>query len=64
MAPGAVPAAAVDQQKKFKLRKYLFVIQFCWQPQPRGQRIEKMAQKKAAAANATATTAEAPTPSS
>jgi type IV pilus assembly protein PilM len=34
--------------KTFKLRQYDFVIQFCWQPQPRGQRLQKMAGKKAA----------------
>ena len=51
IGPGA-PVGAADQQKKFKLRKYLFVIQFCWQPQPRGQRLETAAQKKAAAAGA------------
>jgi type IV pilus assembly protein PilM len=62
LAPGAAPAGP-EQPKSFKLRKYRFVIQFCWQPQPRGQRIEKMAQKKAAEPAATATAAEAPVPS-
>jgi len=57
-------AAGADQQKKFKLRKYPFVIQFAWQPQPRGERQVKAAQKKAAAAAAVAAPAEAPTPSS
>jgi type IV pilus assembly protein PilM len=64
--PGGVPAgaAAGDQKKMFKLRKYLFVIQFCWQPQPRGQRLEKMAQKKAAEPGTAAAAAEAPKPNS
>jgi hypothetical protein len=64
--PGAGPGAgqAADQPKMFKLRKYRFIIQFCWQPQPRGQRIEKMAQKKAAEASTAAAGAEAPRPSS
>ena len=52
--PGAVPGAAVagaDQlPKTFHLRQYDFWIQFCWQPQPRSQRLEKMAQQKSAAA--------------
>jgi type IV pilus assembly protein PilM len=63
MAPGGV-APAGEQQKTFKLRKYRFVIQFCWQPQPRGQRLEKMAQKKAAEPSTAATTADAPKPNS
>jgi type IV pilus assembly protein PilM len=62
MAPGGAPQAG-EQPKNFKLRKYRFVIQFCWQPQPRGQRIEKMTQKKAAEPS-TAAAAEAPNPSS
>ena len=57
LAPGAL-ATGVDQPKTFKLRKYPFVIQFLWQPQPRSARQEKMAQKKAAAASTAA--AEAP----
>ena len=70
LAPGGTPGAG-EQPKSFKLRKYRFVIQFCWQPQPRGQRIEKMAQKKAAEPGTAAaqpgtaaTAAEAPTPNS
>jgi type IV pilus assembly protein PilM len=65
IGPGGVAAGAGDQQQKtFKLRKYRFVIQFSWQPQPRGARIEKMAQKKAAEASTAAATAETPRPSS
>jgi type IV pilus assembly protein PilM len=63
MAPGAAPQAG-EQPKNFKLRKYRFVIQFCWQPQPRGQRLEKAAQKKAAEPSTAATAADAPKPNS
>jgi type IV pilus assembly protein PilM len=38
--------AGGDQPKTFKLRQYDFIVQFCWQPQPRGHRLEKMAEKK------------------
>ncbi|HEY2412647.1 MAG TPA: type IV pilus assembly protein PilM [Pirellulaceae bacterium] len=66
VGPGTAPGggAAADQKKMFKLRKYVFIIQFCWQPQPRGQRLEKMAQKKAAEPGTAATAAEAPKPNS
>jgi type IV pilus assembly protein PilM len=47
-APGAAVPGVVTP-KMFKLRQYDFVVQFCWQPQPRGKRIE-MAQKKNAPA--------------
>ncbi len=66
-APGMLPGGtgqAAEQQKMFKLRKYRFVIQFCWQPQPRGQRIEKMTQKKAAEPGTAAVGAETIRPSS
>jgi type IV pilus assembly protein PilM len=56
--PGGV--GQVEPPKTFKLRKYRFVVQFVWQPQPRGQRLEKMAQKKAAAPS-TAAAADAGT---
>jgi hypothetical protein len=56
---GALPAA--DQPKQFKLRKYPFLVQFMWQPQPRGQRLERMAQKKAAATPSTAAAEASPT---
>jgi hypothetical protein len=48
-SPGGIGAAGAGQQmpKTFKLRQYDFIVQFCWQPQPRGKRIE-MAQKKTA----------------
>jgi type IV pilus assembly protein PilM len=41
--------AGTDGPKTFKLRQYDFIVQFCWQPQPRGHRLEKMAEKKAPA---------------
>jgi hypothetical protein len=64
-ALGAAGAGGAEQPKQFKLRKYRFVIQFCWQPQPRAQRVEKLAQKKAAeAATAATPAAETPRPSS
>jgi type IV pilus assembly protein PilM len=48
--PAANPAVPGQQlPKMFKLRQYDFIVQFCWQPQPRGKRIE-MAQKKTAPA--------------
>src|SRR5262249_42768095 len=66
MSPGTAPggAPAADQPKTFKLRKSRCIVQFCWQQQPRGQRMEKAAQKKAAAASTAASTPEAPQPSS
>jgi hypothetical protein len=67
-APPGANAQGANEPKVFKLRKYPFVIQFAWQPQPRGQR-QANAQKKAAeaASKATAgdgTTAPAPGPQS
>lgn len=49
---GAGVAGATGEilPKMYKLRQYDFVVQFCWQPQPRSQRVAKMAQKKAPAA--------------
>ena len=34
----------------FKLRQYDFIVQFCWQPKPRTNRLKAMAEKKAAPA--------------
>ncbi|HVT29943.1 MAG TPA: hypothetical protein VHE81_18140, partial [Lacipirellulaceae bacterium] len=65
--PGGVPGGAAeagDQPKKLTLRKYRFWIQFCWQPVPREQRLQKAAQKKAAAPNTAAAGGEAVPPSS
>jgi type IV pilus assembly protein PilM len=66
---GRQPGGAAGQtaeQKGFKLRKYRFVVQFVWQPQPRGKRLEKMAQKNGAAPSTASadTTATPPGPSS
>ena len=44
--PGATGVAGQQGPKMFKLRQYDFIVQFCWQPEPRGKRLEKMAQKK------------------
>jgi type IV pilus assembly protein PilM len=49
---GGVPTsgtAGQEQPKIWKLRRYDFLIQFAWQPQPRRQRLEKMAQEGQAA---------------
>jgi type IV pilus assembly protein PilM len=36
------PAAPGEEEPElWKLRQYDFIIQFCWQPQPRGKRLEK-----------------------
>jgi type IV pilus assembly protein PilM len=43
----AVPGDEVKQPpKEWKLRRYDFRIQFCWQPVPRGKRLEKQAEKQ------------------
>jgi hypothetical protein len=59
-----VNSQAGEQPKTFKLRKYRFLIQFAWQPQPRGQRLEKTQQQKAAAPSTAAAPGEAVPPSS
>jgi type IV pilus assembly protein PilM len=41
-------ANAVQQPKLWKLRQYDFVIQFCWQPQPRAKRLENKRLEKMA----------------
>jgi type IV pilus assembly protein PilM len=56
--PGGTGLPSEQLPKTFKLRQYNFVVQFCWQPQPRGTRLEKMAEQKAAPP---AGEAEAPT---
>ena len=53
MGPGAATVPGQVAPKMFELRQYDFIVQFCWQPQPRGKRIE-MAQKKTAPAGETA----------
>jgi type IV pilus assembly protein PilM len=41
--PGATGLPGEQLPKTYKLRQYNFIVQFCWQPQPRGIRL---AQKK------------------
>jgi hypothetical protein len=53
LQPGNAGVPGVEQPKTFKLRQYDFYVQFLWQPEPRGKRLEKMAQKKAAPAPGT-----------
>lgn len=50
-APGA-PGAADIYPKTFKLRQYDFIVQFCWQPKPRTERLKLLANRKAPAAPA------------
>jgi hypothetical protein len=45
--PG-LQSAQPPKPKTFKLRQYDFYIQFCWQPQPRTQREEKLVQQPGA----------------
>jgi hypothetical protein len=33
----------MEEPKTWKLGRYDFLIQFCWQPQPRGERLKKLA---------------------
>ncbi len=35
--------AETDEIKTWTLRRYDFYVQFCWQPQPRGERLKKLA---------------------
>ena len=35
--------AETDEIKTWTLRRYDFLVQFCWQPQPRGERLKKLA---------------------
>jgi type IV pilus assembly protein PilM len=35
-------AAKPEEPKIWKLRQYNFIIQFCWQPEPRGKRLDKV----------------------
>jgi type IV pilus assembly protein PilM len=49
MMPEAVQNAGGtgDQgPKTYKLRQYDFIVQFCWQPKPRTNRLKEMAEKK------------------
>jgi type IV pilus assembly protein PilM len=47
LLPGATGVAGQQGPKMFKLRQYDFIVQFCWQPEPRSKRLEKMAKKNA-----------------
>jgi hypothetical protein len=72
LGPGGMPAAPMMErgrlpganiagepgQEIWKLRQYDFFIQFAWQRQPRGQRIEKMAQQGEAAPSTAAAAGE------
>jgi type IV pilus assembly protein PilM len=51
-APGALgeEAAALPESKIFEVKRYDFVVQFCWQPRTRAQRREAAAARKAAEA--------------
>jgi type IV pilus assembly protein PilM len=40
-ATGAGPG--MEEPKTWTLRRYDFLVQFCWQPQPRGERLKKLA---------------------
>jgi hypothetical protein len=51
----ATPAGP-EAPKNWVLRRYDFLVQFCWQPQPRGKRLEKMAGAATGAAPSTAAT--------
>jgi type IV pilus assembly protein PilM len=60
-APGAA-ANAQEEPKTWELRRYNFIIQFCWQPQPRGKRLEKqMAQQQGEATGTAAVEGDAAT---
>jgi type IV pilus assembly protein PilM len=59
LGPGGVPGGPAPP-KTFKLRRYRFIVQFSWQPKPRGKRLEKMAQQKGAAPSTAAVEAEPP----
>ncbi|MCC7476438.1 MAG: type IV pilus assembly protein PilM [Pirellulales bacterium] len=48
--PYGTGAAGEQLPKTFKLRQYDFVVQFCWQPKPRTERMLKLAAKEKAPA--------------
>jgi hypothetical protein len=67
IGPGGNPignqaATGAQAPNKFKLRRYNFIIQFSWQQQPRGQRLEKMAQEAKQAASTAAASEQPATP--
>ena len=51
--PGA-EAAAVPASRAFEVKRYDFVVQFCWQPKTRLERREAAAKRLAAEAEAAA----------
>jgi type IV pilus assembly protein PilM len=60
---GGTVSPGEEQPEIWKLRQYDFIIQFAWQPQPRGQRLEKMAKQGEAAPSTAAAAGEAALPS-
>ena len=60
MQPGATGVGGEELPKTFKLRQYDFIVQFCWQPQPRGVRQKIMAEKKNTTPSTAAVGTEAP----
>ncbi len=50
--PGAMPGGVNPAQKMVRLRRFPFVVQFCWQPTPASKRHELKAQAQAQAAQA------------
>ena len=64
---GGVPGAEgviAEPPKPWNLRVYDFRIQFAWQPQPRGKRVERMAQKNATGDTTAAAASTQPEPTS
>jgi type IV pilus assembly protein PilM len=60
LSPGGLPAVPPEPET-IKLRKYNFIIQFAWQPQPRAVRREKAEQAKASQASTAAVEGDAAT---
>jgi type IV pilus assembly protein PilM len=58
--PGATPAEQLP--KTLKLRQYDFIVQFCWQPKPRGDRLKALANKAPAPAGTATVEGVAPAP--
>jgi hypothetical protein len=48
-----------EEVKTWTLRRYDFLVQFCWQPQPRGDRLEKLAGEREEAPSTAAVDTEA-----
>jgi type IV pilus assembly protein PilM len=58
---GPVTGTAAEEPKMWTLRRYDFLIQFCWQPQPRGARLQKFADRSGQAPSTAAVGTEAAT---